>query len=304
MELTKKCKHCEIDKPVSEFPKAGGKSLQPYCKPCDKVRKNKWYQENKERVAKIQAERYKEKLRQDPDFHKKYYAANRDKILEKNTKQAKKYKDKINERNRGYRKLEKYKNKSADYAKRRMKGIISADPNYFKKVYKKRKEVLDSTGTREEYNAKQREFKKRHPNRYKNYVLSDLAKQNRKIKSREWGKMKNETDIGFKIAKNYRSRIRLALKNSETKRCDSLFNLLGCSIDYFKSYFCNLFTDGMSWELFMQGEIHIDHIKPCIKFDLTKENEQRKCFHYSNCQPLWKLDNLKKGSKYEEQKAA
>jgi len=41
-------------------------------------------------------------------------------------------------------------------------------------------------------------------------------------------------------------------------------------------------------------EWHIDHIKPCASFDLSKPSQQRKCFHYSNMQPLWAKDNLKK----------
>ena len=34
-----------------------------------------------------------------------------------------------------------------------------------------------------------------------------------------------------------------------------------------------------------------------VVFDLTKEEEQRKCFHYTNLQPLWQTDNFHKGSK-------
>ena len=49
-------------------------------------------------------------------------------------------------------------------------------------------------------------------------------------------------------------------------------------------------------------EIHIDHIKPCAKFDLTKKEEQEKCFHYTNLQPLWAIDNMMKSNKYDEKK--
>jgi ribosomal protein L40E len=41
----------------------------------------------------------------------------------------------------------------------------------------------------------------------------------------------------------------------------------------------------------------MDHIIPCISFDLTKEEEQRKCFHYTNLRPLWAVDNLKRPKK-------
>ena len=54
----------------------------------------------------------------------------------------------------------------------------------------------------------------------------------------------------------------------------------------------------MSWE--NHGTWHIDHRVPCAKFDLTKKEEQEKCFHYTNLQPLWAKDNLSKGNKYDE----
>ncbi len=47
------------------------------------------------------------------------------------------------------------------------------------------------------------------------------------------------------------------------------------------------------------GERHIDHIKPCAEFDLNNPEEQKKCFHFSNLQPLWAEENISKGAKYE-----
>jgi hypothetical protein len=109
--------------------------------------------------------------------------------------------------------------------------------------------------------------------------------------------LKSKTDISFRILKNLRSRIRFALKKGQIKKADTTEKLLGCPVPEFKNYFMSLFSEGMSWDAFMAGKIHIDHIIPCAKFDLTKEEEQRKCFHYTNLQPLWGTDNLRKGTK-------
>ena len=51
---------------------------------------------------------------------------------------------------------------------------------------------------------------------------------------------------------------------------------------------------GKNWAL---DGWHLDHIIPCSSFDLTIEEEQKKCFHYTNLQPLWAKDNLSKHNK-------
>ena len=73
-------------------------------------------------------------------------------------------------------------------------------------------------------------------------------------------------------------------------------DLLGESPAFVKDYLASKFTEGMSWE--NHGAWHIDHRRPCCSFDLTNPEEQKKCFHYTNLQPLWAKDNLEKGGKY------
>jgi hypothetical protein len=55
------------------------------------------------------------------------------------------------------------------------------------------------------------------------------------------------------------------------------------------------FTDGMTWERFMAGEIHVDHIVPKSQFNLDSEADLRACYALSNLRPLWASQNLRKG---------
>ena len=54
----------------------------------------------------------------------------------------------------------------------------------------------------------------------------------------------------------------------------------------------------MNWKNYGYGW-HIDHKMACKHFDLTGEKEQKNAFHYTNLQPMWALENLSKGAKYE-----
>jgi len=112
----------------------------------------------------------------------------------------------------------------------------------------------------------------------------------------EYNKKKYKEDPYYRLVFLMRTRIGKVLRERNIGKQDKSYDLLGCSKREFIEYFENLFTDGMSWEK-VGKEIHIDHIKPCCSFDLTKEEEQKKCFHFTNLQPLWAEDNLSKGGK-------
>jgi hypothetical protein len=104
-------------------------------------------------------------------------------------------------------------------------------------------------------------------------------------------KNKLDSDPSFKIAHNTRVRINKALKNNV--KHSSTIDLLGCNIEFYKQYLEQQFKPDMTWENY--GVLwEIDHIKGCCTFDLTKLENQQKCFHYSNTQPLYKIDNQRK----------
>ncbi len=70
---------------------------------------------------------------------------------------------------------------------------------------------------------------------------------------------------------------------------------LGCDSKYFIEYIDGLMKPEMTYE-----NIHIDHIKPVSKFDLSDIENVKACCHWSNLQPLLSTDNLKKSNKWTE----
>jgi len=133
------------------------------------------------------------------------------------------------------------------------------------KEYRKSKYIIDPEFYKKE-NIKKKEYKR-------NYMKT---------------RMKN--DINFRITKNIRTRVYSAVKGIKKYNTQKL---TGYTIIELKSYLAAKFIDGMAWDNY--GKWHIDHIKPCASFNMSDINEQLKCFHYTNLQPLWAIDNIKKG---------
>ena len=112
---------------------------------------------------------------------------------------------------------------------------------------------------------------------------------------KNWINKKLKTDPHFKLKQALSHRIWGALKGQvKSKRT---MELLGCTIDELWIHMESKFTEGMTKENY--GKWHVDHIMPCASFDLTDPEQQAKCFHYTNLQPLWALDNIKKGNRVQ-----
>lgn len=106
-------------------------------------------------------------------------------------------------------------------------------------------------------------------------------------------KERYKNDLKFKLRCSLRTRLGTALKRKGIRKHKKTLKLLGCTLDQLKEHLEKRFTEGMTWE--NHGEWHIDHIRPLCTFDLTVPEELEKAAHFSNLQPLWAIDNLRKG---------
>jgi hypothetical protein len=141
----------------------------------------------------------------------------------------------------------------------------------------------------------------------KNSKWSILNPEKRKTIKKDWEErnpdyrkeyISNRTkiDIEFRIGIQMRSRLNKAIKGNF--KSGSAVRDLGCSVEYLKAYLEGQFEPGMSWKNWSLKGWHIDHIRPLSSFDLTDREQFLQAIHYTNLQPMWAEENLKKGKKY------
>lgn len=98
----------------------------------------------------------------------------------------------------------------------------------------------------------------------------------------------------FRLRVLLQSRLIYALRSQSVAKTAGTKELVGCDLSFLRRHIEKQFKPGMTWD--NHGEWHIDHIKPCASFCLLDPGQQRLCFHWRNLQPLWKLDNMRKGA--------
>jgi len=126
---------------------------------------------------------------------------------------------------------------------------------------------------------------------------SDVIKEKRKQYDRQYRQNRMKYDPIYRLSRYLRTRLNKAVKNQYTKKTDKVCTLTGCTIQELRAHLERQFCDGMSWENYSKKGWHVDHIKPCASFNLTVPEKQKKCFHYTNLQPLWWYDNQSKHAK-------
>lgn len=184
---------------------------------------------------------------------------------------------------------EKNKSKIIQKGKENRINNIERHSEYHKKRYLLKKDAI-------------KQYQKDYYESNKEYVLERTSKYRNKNKE-IINKKRRDKDLPYfrkpehKIAHSLRHRLNKIIKYKERKIHRKTISFLGCTVTKLKEHLESKFLPTMTWDNY--GTYwHIDHIIPCNSFDLLIEEEQKKCFHYTNLQPLFAVTQVIDGFEY------
>ena len=298
--MNRVCKICGTEKPLSDFFKDKG-SYSHECMECHREKRRKYYAENKKHIREKAVEwqnTNREKVRQ-------YNNKANLKRKESNAAYKKEYAITHKEEIRSYRKLYYQENKERIKAKRKEyyeenKGAISEKRKIVRKTDEYKSYVREyKERNKDKILAQKRESNKKNADTYKEWVKANEKELIEKRKSYYEKNKKRifhyiydrkSKDPLYKLKFTLRSRIYTALQQRSWRKNGRTEQLLGADYKTVKKHIESLFKDGMTWD--NHGEWHIDHIVPLAS--AKTEDEVIKLFHYTNLQPLWAEENLRK----------
>jgi hypothetical protein len=175
---------------------------------------------------------------------------------------------------------------------------------YDKKYHAANREKLNENSKRhyEANKEKVKEWLKEYSKKYykanKEKLIENMNKyqEANKEKVREqrnkYGKQRRVADPAYKLIHNIRTRHREVLKGkySTTKG-------LGCNKDFLREYIENQWIEEMTWNNYgsKEGQWSLDHKLP-LSLYYTQPELLPKLIHYTNMQPMWHVDNIKKSN--------
>ncbi len=183
----------------------------------------------------------------------------------------------------------------------RIRGMARKDPIERRRQYEARKA---------EHIAKVTEWQAKNPDKVRTYKERQLARMRalketdpekyakRLEQRRRRAALRRRTDPAYRMLLILRSSLKQALKlYAQGRKTTSVAKLIGCTVAELVAHIEAQWLPGMSWANHAPDGWHVDHKTPCAAFNLLDEDEQRRCFHYTNLQPLWADANRRKSAK-------
>lgn len=144
-----------------------------------------------------------------------------------------------------------------------------------------------------------REWRKDNPEYNREYYTKNRKKI--VMGAVEYKRFKRATDPVYKLVDNIRNRHGKVLRGETSSS-----RALGCNSKKLREHIESQWIEGMSWTNYgnKENEWSLDHILPITSFHKTESgvwNElseyNKKLIHYTNLQPMWHIENIKKGKK-------
>jgi hypothetical protein len=194
-----------------------------------------------------------------------YYLNNKDKVVVQCRRWMKKNRDKVQAASKRFR---------------------DKNPEKTKEINRRSKEK-----NKEKIKLRLREWREKNKEHIKEY--KKIHRKKYKERNIELRAIRRKTDSLYNLTNAVRCRINEYVKKLDIIKRNKTFDIVGCTPQELKEHLESQFKDGMSWE--NRNEWHIDHIIPLCS--ATTEDELYKLCHYTNLQPLWATENIKKGGK-------
>jgi hypothetical protein len=211
---------------------------------------------------------------------RKYYEANREKVIESATKWRASNPEKAQETARKYYETTQEK-QIATTAKWK-----AANPE---KVLEQKRRYREAK--REELAEKARKHYAANPKKQVATMAKWKSANPELVKAQKRRRhAKKKADPVYLMAGRVRGRMRAALEQNGFRKESTTAKILGCSWKQFTKHIESQFTNGMSWD--NRSEWQLDHILPLSCATTIKGLE--KLSHYTNIRPLWAAENRRK----------
>ena len=147
--------------------------------------------------------------------------------------------------------------------------------------------------------ARSKDWAQKNPEKKSKYNKEYSVKNRKRLnaKEREYRKMRRATSPLFRISIQARVSARRIVKMGAASPGRS-GAALGCDYDKARRHIESQFKPGMTWGNYGRNGWHIDHVRPLCSVDVSDPSDVLSALHYTNLQPMWAIDNLRKGGRH------
>jgi len=176
---------------------------------------------------------------------------------------------------------------------------------YAKEYYQKNKDKIDERNRQwkknnfERYKELKRKGQKKWIKNNPEYQKEWYLKNERYCKEyySQWMKERYKIDLKYNLNRKISRAIYKSLKGNKKGRCWEI--LVSYSLDDLVKYLKKTIPNGYTWQDYLEGKLHIDHIIPisAFNFDSIENPDFKKCWNLENLRLLPAKENLRKNAK-------